>query len=622
MVAALLTCFLVLAQSPSGIASDKPQLTGVDPQDVKVPGQRDLVQNFPWKFRLPEIVRIRDLPQRMLNEPFLEEADTISEIPDNFIATWIRCFQDAEDLEIRIVATEHLSRIARLKQVDLTPITNDLVKTLQSTSSRRLVWGCLAVIRDANLKQTADALTDLSASGDDDLRRLIDPLLLQWQHQPAIEVWMSRIQNQTSSTTSRLLACRSLAALKVQKSAQPIAEFVTDPAASFQLRSAAAVAVNQLQPSMARALSVELLKGEKFEKLLAIKLLNQPHEDALNQLVTLCENSNPAVAVAAWDTVEAQDAERLLPLLEQGIQNSESGIRQCCCRLTARFPTTERIEWAFPMMADQHLSVRNACRKAMTEIGQEDLDLQQPIVDLAAQQLNNPQAPWQALEQACYLLAKFRRPEFAEIILPLCRHERPEVFVAAAWLFHLMPEPKLKQEFRQLMEERIQLATTGSRANNPIFRELDLQIGLLFQTAGYCKFMDELPHMMQQLNKQSGLGEQARSAGIWAIGALKAGTKDKATTKQLIGRLNDRNHPTFPEFNLARRMAAQAIGRIQSETAITHLESAFEEDGPPTYIPQTARWALQIFGNPSLGPIRPGLKPPGAWKLLPLEQQD
>lgn len=615
-----LPLLITLAFGSSLRADEKPGVIGIDPLDVEVAGQRDLVLHFPWKFRFPDIVRFRELPHRMLNEPFLERADVVAEVPDRFVETWIRCFKDEPDLEIRIVAAEHLARVARAKNVDLTSIAANLIETLQSTSSRRLQWGCLMVLRDGNLKQSADVLTKLAASGDDDLRRLIDPVLVKWQYKPAIDVWMARVQDPNSSNTSRLLACQSLAAVKATQATEPISKFITDAAESFQLRSESAKAVNYLQPTTARNIAGQLLDGSRLEKLLAIRLLNHAHIDAIDTVYPLCNDSDPAVSVAAWETLETHDAERLLPLLGQGIVNTESGIRACCTRLTSRFPTLERIQLISPMLGDNHLGVRNACRQALTLVGEEQPDLQQPIVDLIAPQLSNPKASWQAIEQTCYVLAKLRRPEFAEDCLQLCRHERPEVFVAAAWLFHLMPEPKFKTEFRALLDERLKIATSTLEANRRIFQELDQQVGLLFQAAGYCGFTEELQHMTDQISKESGLSEQGRSAGIWGIGALNAGSKDESATKALVGRLVDRVHPVMPEFDIVRRMAAQGLGRVGSESAITHLKTAFEIDGTHTFIPQTARWSLQMLEQPSPGPIPETPASVGSWKLLPLDR--
>lgn len=612
---------------PSGMADDRPTVSGADPLDIKEAGQRDIVLYFPWSFQLPQIARHRDLPQRMLNEPVLQDYEVRQKLADQVIETWIKCFKESDDSEIRIVAVEHLSRSARLNNADLSPVEDLLIKTLQQTTDRQLFWGCLCAIRDGDLQQAAGALLDLAKVADDDTLRIVDPLLASWAYEPAISVWQSRLQDslrkegsngaRTGPTAySCLLACQALAEIGAQPSADSISSIVVDRTTTFQLRHAAAVALRQLAPDAARDLAGNDVSGSLTQRLLAVELLNQGHDDAIQAIMPYCDDQNSAVALAAWDAAQRHAPEKLLPKLADGLAHGESGIRQCCTRLVRQFPTEERIQATLPLLADRHIGVRNSCRAAMSAIATANEALEQPIVDLLAQQINNPKTTWQSIEQACYVLGVLKRPEFGEACLKLCGHEKPEVYVSAAWLYHLMPEPKLKKEFMDVLEERLNRMTSG---DNPDERnDLDRQLGFLLQAGGYSQCNEVLDTMVKQLDKYSGLGEQGRSAGLWGIGALKAGSKDEPMSAKVITTMNDRMNPLVPEYDLVRRMAAQSVGRIGARSSVPILQAAFPLDSAETGVPQTIRWALQFMGEASPGDIIPVEEPIGGWRLQPI----
>ncbi len=109
-----------------------------------------------------------------------------------------------------------------------------------------------------------------------------------------------------------------------------------------------------------------------------------------------------------------------------------------------------------------------------------------------------------------------------------------------------------------------------------------------------------------------------RGAGVWGIGALKAGSKDKTFSNRVTTTMNDRASPVEPEFDSVRRMAAQSVGRIATESSIPTLQEAFRLDSATTGIPQTARWALQIMGEASPGEFRPFVESFSGWRLQPI----
>lgn len=607
----LTNCF-----APSGLADERPEIFGADPMDYEEAGQQNLVLHFPWKFRLPPVARYRHLPKRMLLEPMLQEAEFSQRLPGQFIETWIKCFEESNDLEIRVVALEHLARIARLKNTDLSPVADQLIETLQQPTDRQLFWGSLCAIRDGNLQQAADVLLDLAKDSNDDTLRIVDPLLASWSYEPAIAVWQSRLKDSTTTATNRLMACDALAATGAQQATGAISDIVADTSSPFRLRRAAAVALCKLDSEAARNLAGNNEPPSLRQKLILVELLNQDHDDAMQTIMPFCDDQNSAVALAAWEAVQIHDGKRLLSKLTGGLKHKESGIRLCCTRLVAEFPNEERLQALMPLLADPHIRVRNGCRAALSKIASISPELEQPIVDFLAQQMNAQKTTWESIEQTCYALGELKRPEFAEACLKQCRHERQEVYIAAAWLYHLMPEPKLKKELKDVLDERLKRLLSGDYPAE--HSDLDRQIGFLFQAGGYCQQSELLNTMVKQLNKASGLGEHGRAAGVWGIGALKADSKDAKLSAHVIDTMNDRVSPLEPEFDSVRRMAAQAIGRIAAESSIPVLQAAFPEDSATTKIPQTVRWALQVMGEASPGDIETFEEPVSGWRLQPI----
>ncbi|MEZ6131545.1 MAG: HEAT repeat domain-containing protein [Planctomycetaceae bacterium] len=576
-------------------------------------GQQEL--EFAGTIDLPEIARFADLPRRMYLEPELLLPDDILYLDDGRMELFLRLLETAPDNEILVDAIRSIERVATEKLSDASAAGRLLQKQLKSSDSRRVRQAsasALAAIGDA---QFAGDVAKLCVPQYETLCLRIEPDFVAWGGDALRTTWLSRVQKPDNfSTVLVRLASEGLVALNDASAVEPLLNVLASTT-EYAKRHAAARAVSTLDEPRATREATTYAQGDIPDRLLACALLEQSQTDAaLTLLSTLCDDPANAVASQAWSSLLARDPHRLLEKLDRGLVHSDANVRTVVTKLVQTLPTIERCDAVHSLLADVHIGVRNAARTTLQDLATSQSELRPGILKNAGAVIGDASSGWQQVEQSLILLGELRHREWQADCVPWLDHVRPEVYVTAAWLLHLMPEQSVAEAVNEVTLRRYKMGRPPGSSLPPEYNHL--QLVFLFQHAGLLRTKSLQPLCEEQFSKNAG-DPEARAAGLWALGKINEGKPDPTFIGKLLERIFDDN-PFQPEFFIVRRMAVLSIAWMDGRTAVSDLQRARATYGEHSMLGETVRWALPVLGAEQPPSLEPNHAPAGGFPVGPL----
>ncbi len=563
------------------------------------------------------IVRYSKLPMRMMQE-LKVRMSVIDEIMDEgTVEFFSRIVGTSKDPATQAQALEALADIARRELGDLQAAI-PAIRAATSSSDRAVRRAAAIAIIEADARDAAaDLLQIVEQSKDERLRARLEPTLAAWKHEPAVTMWGARLTDPQASSPSVALACDGLAAVGSTESLADI-RVILEKSPRFQSRIAAARAIGQLDPKLGLKLHAELADGRVPDQLAAVSLLSNDDSECHQKLLGLCSSNANAVAAAAWVALEKHDPTVLRPLFDDGVEHPDTQVRLAVVRAMKHFPTVQNCDRLAIALGDQHIVVRNNARIVL-----EAFSVEKPLLDRIVMQAGRAIAAadnWCRVEQSLLLAALLKQNQFSEECVPLLTHERPEVFVTAAWLMHLYPNALVLKKVTTIAQERLKAVR---RAPIELQTDMGLQMAHLFQLAGFLEHKPFQSLCEDQFNKSTGVGREGRAAAMWAIGMLNRDNPSEQLVGQLVRRLNDRTSDTNPEFDLVRYKCVMSLGRMNARSQVADIHKAYKVDTPVTFIPEASRWVLARFGEevPPERQMRDAVMKVGGWKLSPIRDR-
>src|SRR5262249_46942535 len=197
---------------------------------------------------------------------------------------------------------------------------------------------------------------------------------------------------------------------------------------------------------------------------------------------------------------------------------------------------------------------------------------------------------WRSLEQAAILLTQLDQMAAASRFVELLNHDRPEVFVAAAWGLRKLDVPNTVPAAARHVESRLlQLSAGGgpTRSKPLPFEMIDHEMSQLNQLLGRQKYKAAdalLRRFIPQPGMGMRIGHESRAAAVWALGLIHEGANDPALAAALEERLNHTALPIPPEDRRVRWMSALTLGRMKAKEVLAslrrHCPNGQPEDDP------------------------------------------
>jgi HEAT repeat protein len=503
----------------------------------------------------------------MYKSPDLPMPDIVRVFPEGALDRWRKALERSE-VDIRCEAAEAVARACRrgVKGLEVTvPLLCAVIDREDEQVSVQRAAAQALITLDA--RETAPSLLRLAQACGANVRDLVEPALARWDYKPARAVWLERLQDPSEALPGLLLAARGLAMVGEVKAAQRLREMMLAEHSHEPVRLEAARALGTLRheglEKDAEALGADLTPRGTASRLAAAALLRRHgSQEAVRLLQRLAQDTEPTVAEQALARLLEIDPKLVVPALEQVLVSPDPKVRSWGVEVLFRLPTEAHLRLLADRLDDQHLDVRRKARRYLRELADKKEFHTQIIAD--ARRLL-AMANWQGLEQAIILLAQLDYKPATNSLAKLLQHNRPEVYISAAWAFRKLDVPEtlpFVATYVGVTQARLQNPPKGQAAPDVLSVWLrGHQLSQLNQFLGQRRYAPAEPALRNFVPRPSA-DPEARAAAIWALGLIHEGRTDSALVTALLGRLNDvRSAPI--EDERVRQMCAITVARMK-----------------------------------------------------------
>ena len=497
---------------------------------------------------------------------------TLPEPPLRFLKElkplWLKALRHHE-AEAQRQAAMAFARAHQLGLTGLEDVVPDLVAVLESSTTHRTARSAAArTLIALNARKQAEALFRQLDGNDLDLAHVVEPALAEWDHPPARELWLRRLDDPHLSRRLRVLAFRGLGRVKETRATPSLKNWVKNTAAPVDFRIEAADALAHALPtgleSQARPLLADASRARTTDRLAGVRLLSQHSSpDAIELLQSVARDAEPAVATAALLRLFALSPDLTLPHVEWAAEHADAGVRRIAIQTLAVRPTPERIQLLALRLDDAHPDNRGLARERMLDLSREYHD---PVITGAMAMLATDR--WRGLEQAALILGRLDHEPAAERLLELMDFPRSEVFIAAAWALR---ELAVEATLPRLLDAAT--ADTTRRQQGQFQLGRDEWGALVFESFGKLKYAPAHELLMVYVPKSYTMGERSRCSAIWALGHIHTGQNPTALAAQLLGRMLD-SDPMMPEYPTVQAQSAVALGRMGARQHLPQLRAS------------------------------------------------
>lgn len=561
--------------------------------------------DYQGEISFPGIVRFGDLPRRMYLEPELSLPEPERFLEDSMVTFLERMLRSAPDDELLVEAIRSLQRVQVEKLADVSHIESDLRKYLAENDNPLVRQVCASTLAAIGNPNSAAAIAELCIPRYESLCLDLEPDFVRWGGDTLKVTWHDRINRHRAFSSPLVqLACSGLADLMDSTAVPALIVLLDDATVPFPSRQAAALALGRIDTTQAADIARKFLDQAAVDRLLACALLEHADSDTAFQLLSkLCDDESNAVASRSWQILSELNPSMLVDRLDRGVVHPDANVRLAAIEVLRRLPTVSGCEMLQAVTADTHIGVRNVARNTLRAHAVANEGLKTGILKNAGASVLDENSTWQQLEQSLVLLAELRHRQWQDQCIRLLEHSRPEVYVTAAWLLHMMPSTESADAINAITTARYAAIANASDA---------LQLTFLFQHAGFVKAtaLDSL--CRKQFAK--GGNPEMRGAGLWALGRIYAGQPDPDLVGKLLERIFDDNM-TDPEDFLVRRLSILALVWMEARSMTPELQRARETYGESTLLGEAVRWALPELGGDILPPLQ---APPQAIRNFPL----
>jgi HEAT repeat protein len=348
--------------------------------------------------------------------------------------------------------------------------------------------------------------------------------------------------------------------------------------------------------------------------LAATILGNDSNPAAIALYRILAKSKNSGAAVIAVEGLFSIDPAHLTDLTDELLRHKDVSIRRIAARALVSAPSADNILALTTLLSDVNPSLRMWTAERLVEFGQQE-EWNDIVIGETASLIES--ASWRGIEQAVVVLTRLDHKPIAPQLVSLLDHERPEVFVTAAWALREIQVQETLPPMLAKAQSRFQDFKANAETMPIPPGDHVAQLCQLFQAFGRMKFREAEPLLREFVPKIGELGDETRASACWALGYIREDDAPDELVQQLIQRLMDQN-PENPELLDVRIMCAVSLGRMKSPTAVEPLQLVARRRGPDDSLGQACGWALEkSTGQPRREP-RPRFYSMTSYFLTPI----
>ncbi|HTI49914.1 MAG TPA: HEAT repeat domain-containing protein, partial [Planctomycetaceae bacterium] len=448
-----------------------------------------------------------------------------------------------------------------------------------------------------------------------DLRQLVEAALAEWHFGEARSVWMKRLESTQSLSRDLILALRGLGKVRDTNALPSILTIAADPLRPSHIRLEAAQSAGQIVDTGLETEAEQLTHDRRsipmINRLCAVQfLMRHSSEPARRLLLELAVDAEPSLAVAALNRLNEIDPELVLPLAEEAMQNADPHVRAAGANAYLDRPSPERVKRLARLLDDDHPAVRKRVAEGLYRLAEKP-ELGEVLRAESMQVLAGDR--WQGQVQATLVLGMRDHKPAADRLVQLLEVSRPDVMIHAAWGLRKLAEPHTIPVIVDKLRRQTHARHTGRVPG------VDEQVAHLFEACGKLKVMEAEPLMIQYVPKDvTRTMDLSRSAAIWALGHLHAGTPSGPVGDMLIARVRDSSLKP-PESPLVKQMSVVALVRMKAVQYGAALKGSIALHAQASALDLATRWAVRELTGEELPAPAPLKYPEGAWFLEPLD---
>jgi len=557
-----------------------------------------------------------DTDSPMYYDPFWESYSFVKVFDPKLKQLWLRSL-DRPDVETKRRAADAIGR-AHLKGMENLADTAGALSGLLSDPHLIVRISAARALVRLDDKPSAAKLLESNRLDGAEMILLTDSVLARWDHVPAREVWMARLDSEQTMRQIRISAIRSLATVGHGPAVDALEKLAFNDQLDPSLRLVAARALGAIVHEGYEQHVEQLADGPVLDRLVGATLLSHHGGSrTVELLLSMAVDPEPSVSAVALRRLLQIDPLLIRPIGNGLLQHRDATLRRLTAEAVFVQQTPGAIRALAPLLNDDNPSLRIYVRRQLimqdgiTELRPVIRELVMGVLDhgdwrqLAVDELEQrKKSQWRGLEQASMVLGAVDHEPAAGQLLDLLEYPRLEVRLAAAVALRRLQVPSV---LPQMLEYAVRITdwimnAQAMEAKLPHIGwgiaelyEIDEQISQLMQAFGQMRYKPAEGLMRAHIPKKTSMplwGSKARSGAIWALGYLYEGTADEALASQLAGRLQDM-YSLPPEYPHVRRMSAITIGRMKAASQLSVLQRHFDIEFGTAGMGPGLAWAIE-----------------------------
>jgi HEAT repeat protein len=553
-----------------------------------------------------------------LTDPFIELKEAEIYWPEELLRSWFPALKH-EESDLRREAADSIAQAVSRGMPPQEPLVELLVQVLETENESPVTRTAAArALVALEAKSQAPVLAKHAAKGPQALTLIVEPMLALWDHQPMRDVWLARLESSAANSSLQKVAIESLGKVGEIRAVPRLSQIALSAVAAGTRRLQAAEALAQLaNEAELLAWSQQLMTGVSsapgLDGLVGVKLLQRlTSSDAIALLDAYAQRAEPTIAAAAMEQLLAKEPTRLVSRADQTSTNNDANIRLITVKALRTAAEENSVRLLDSLLNDPVPQVREEARRVQLTHAAES-HLKELVIALAEERVQTE--AWRGLEQTIIILTALRQLQVGDRLLALLNHERPEVYVAAAWGLKTMADPEQAEAIHAAMMAANSIMAGGGLPGrkNEMFTHLIEAVGILRVAAAK-------DHLVTMIPKNAPYDRLPRTAAIWALGYLLEGNPDAKVVAALEERLNDANS-TPAEAEMVRGLSAIALGRMGAQDALDSLRLWYRNEGANTFIGRRSGKGVEwLTGEPLVEAGIPYQRSAG-WFLQPIPAQ-
>ena len=544
----------------------------------------------------------------MWRDPALPSVKPVQKYNLSAQANWRLALQQPDSLT-RCRTCQALAESARAGMPGLGQFLPQLLAIVRNNKTDAVLQrAAVEAIIAMNASSAAETLFSADGHGDWQMALLCDAALARWHFQPALRLWLARVNGAATNSVVRLSAVQALGKLGDKQAVSTLRRVALAQRRNLQVRLAALQSLHELHAAGMAVLAahvvglagVQALGKVQVEHvavgtaLLAVTALDaSSRPDALQDIAVWAGSSNTAVAALAMQGLlraHSPLAGKAAPALAH---SPDSVLRRLAAEAFLQQANAQSVAELSKLLGDPRRFVRWYARHALSTLGGGRLRPQ--VLEVVGRIFVKGNAL--ARRQAALVAGRLNFTTLQRQLLHVLRYDPSlPVRIGAAAAFRRLQLagmlPALLAYAQETAEASASVPTSVHATTASLQRQSDLggQLSQLFQLFGAMRYAPAQPLIMRLIPKHSPYSGTARTAAIWALGKINRGRYNAGLARQLKGRLDDLSI-LDPELESVRIMSAEVLGRMGSKTALATLRSYYISTDTSSLC-LACRWAI------------------------------